>query len=265
MSGARTTREPGEIFGPRMTLFADVLSVGLATAVASLPLLTAPAALSTACEILRGTREDRPATAGRYFRLLRQRLRAGDLVAGLAAVAGVLLVLADLALARTGLPGGPAFAVVAAAIGAYAAVTGLRACGRPESLTDWPSAVRAAARDTARDPGGSALVLLALATDGRPVRLDAAPARVPGPGSPGDGADGDRRTYPHGAGQASRRAPRSSPGRAPGRTYATAEPRCSVKRLSSSVAVIRRWTRANSAGSRMKARNSRPRSSGPAS
>lgn len=164
MSGARTTREPGEIFGPRMTLFADVLSVGLATAVASLPLLTAPAALSTACEILRGTREDRPATAGRYFRLLRQRLRAGDLVAGLAAVAGVLLVLADLALARTGLPGGPAFAVVAAAIGAYAAVTGLRACGRPESLTDWPSAVRAAARDTARDPGGSALVLLALAT-----------------------------------------------------------------------------------------------------
>ncbi|MFI1356493.1 hypothetical protein ACH4TV_23385 [Streptomyces sp. NPDC020898] len=163
-SGMRTTREPGEIFGPRMTLFADVLSVGLATAVASLPLLTAPAALSTACEVLRGTREDRPATAGRYFRLLGQRLRVGDLVAGLAAVTGVLLVLADLALARTGLPGGPAFAAVAAAIGAYAAVTGLRACGRPESLTDWPSAVRHAARDTARDPGGSALVLLALAT-----------------------------------------------------------------------------------------------------
>ncbi len=165
MSGARaTTREPGEIFGPRMTLFADVLSVGLVTAVVSLPLLTAPAALSTACEILRGTREDRPATAGRYLRLLRQRLRGGDLAAGLAAVAGVLLVLADLALARTGLPGGPAFAAVAAAIGAYAVVTGLRACGRPESLTDWPAAVRAAARDTARDPGGSALVLLALAT-----------------------------------------------------------------------------------------------------
>lgn len=147
-----------------MTLFADVLSVGLATALVSLPLLTAPAALSTACEILRGTREDRPATAGRYFRLLRQRLRVGDLAAGLAALAGVLLVLADLALVRTGLPGGPAFAAVAAAIGAYAAVTGLRACGRPESLTDWPAAVGAAARETARDPGGSALVLFALAT-----------------------------------------------------------------------------------------------------
>ncbi|WP_405826752.1 hypothetical protein OG241_43330 [Streptomyces sp. NBC_01390] len=160
----RTTREPGEIFGPRMTLFADVLSIGLATAVASLPLLTAPAALSTACAILRGTREDRPATAGRYFRLLRQRLRTGDLAAGLAAVTGVLLLLADLALARTGLPGGGAFAAVAAAIGACAAVTGLRACGRPESLTDWPAAVGAAARRSVQDLGGSALVLLALVT-----------------------------------------------------------------------------------------------------
>ena len=41
------TREAGEVFGPRMTLFADVLSVGLATAVVCLPLITVPAALST--------------------------------------------------------------------------------------------------------------------------------------------------------------------------------------------------------------------------
>jgi hypothetical protein len=163
VSGVRTTREAGEIFGPRMTLFADVLSVGLATAVACLPLVTAPAALSTACAVLRGVREDRPATAGRYVALLRQRLRAGDLAAGAVAVAGVLLVLADLALARAGLPGAPAFAVLAAAISASAAVVGLRACGRPESLTDWPTAVRKAARDTVRDAGGSGLVLLALA------------------------------------------------------------------------------------------------------
>ncbi|GAA3779845.1 hypothetical protein GCM10023083_15250 [Streptomyces phyllanthi] len=159
----RTTREAGEIFGPRMTLFADVLSVGLATAVACLPLVTAPAALSTACAVLRGVREDRPATAGRYAGLLRRRLRAGDLAAGTAALAGALLVLADLALARAGLPGAPAFAVLAAAISAFAVVVGLRACGRPESVADWPAAVRAAARDTVGDPGGSALVLLALA------------------------------------------------------------------------------------------------------
>lgn len=157
-------REAGEVFGPRMTLFADVLSVGLATAVACLPLLTAPAALSTACAVLRGAREDRPVTAGRYFALLRRRLRTGDFAAGVLAAAGVLLLAADLALARAGLPGGAAFAVIAACTGAGAMVAGLRACARPESLTDWRTALRRAARDCVRDLGGSGLVLLAVAT-----------------------------------------------------------------------------------------------------
>ncbi|CAM5647684.1 hypothetical protein SALBM311S_06531 [Streptomyces alboniger] len=163
MSSLRT-REPGELFGPRMTLFADVLSVGLATAVACLPLVTAPAALSSACAVLRGVRQGQPATAGRYFVVLRRRLRVGDLAAGAVALAGALLCVADLALAGAGLPGAPLFAVVAAAIGIGALVVGLRACARPESLTDWPAAVRAAARDAVRDPGGCGLVLLAVAT-----------------------------------------------------------------------------------------------------
>ncbi|MCH5675192.1 hypothetical protein [Streptomyces gilvus] len=163
MSGMRT-REAGEVFGPRMTLFADVLSVGLATTAACLPLLTAPAALSTACAVLRGAGEDRPATAGRYFALLRRRLRTGDLAAGAMALTGALLFAADLALAGAGLPGAALFATVAAAIGATAVVVAVRACGRPESLTDWPAAVRGAARDAVRDPGGSALALLAVAT-----------------------------------------------------------------------------------------------------
>jgi hypothetical protein len=147
-----------------MTLFADVLSVGLATAVMCLPLVTVPAALSSACAVLRGAGEGRPATAGRYFTVLRRRLRAGDLAAGLVALSGALLCAADLALAGAGLPGAPLFAVVAGAIGAGALVVGLRACARPESLTDWPAAVREAARDAVRDRGGSGLVLLAVAT-----------------------------------------------------------------------------------------------------
>jgi hypothetical protein len=159
-----STREPGEVFGPRTTLFADMLSVGLATAVLCLPVLTIPAALSTACAVLRGAGEGRPATAGRYVRALRRRLRAGDLAAGAVALAGALLVAADLALAGAGLPGAPLFAVVAGAVGVTALVVGLRACARPESLTDWPAAVREAARDAVQDAGGSALVLLAVAT-----------------------------------------------------------------------------------------------------
>ncbi|KUM87408.1 MULTISPECIES: hypothetical protein [Streptomyces] len=163
MSGLRA-REPGEVFGPRMTLFADMLSVGLATAVVCLPVVTVPAALSTACAVLRGAGEGRPATAGRYFAALRRRLRYGDLAAGAVALAGALLLLADLALAGAGLPGAPLFAVVAAAVGTAALVVGLRACARPESLTDWPAAVRRAARDAVQDVGGSVLVLLAVAT-----------------------------------------------------------------------------------------------------
>ncbi|MFD4509369.1 hypothetical protein [Streptomyces sp. NPDC058457] len=163
MSGLQT-REPGEVFGPRLTLFADMLSVGLATALTCLPLVTAPAALSSACEVLRGAADDQPATAGRYFTVLRRRLRAGDALAGLVALAGALLFGADLVLARAGLPGAVPFAVVAAVIGAGTLVVGLRACARPESLTDWRAAVREAARDAVRDPGGSALVLLAAAT-----------------------------------------------------------------------------------------------------
>ncbi|MEE1799580.1 hypothetical protein PUR57_13000 [Streptomyces sp. JV176] len=160
---AAPAREPGEIFGPRTTLFADVLSIGLITTVVCLPLVTVPAALSTACEVLRGSQRDRPATAGRYLTVLRGRLRPGDLAAGALALAGALLLVADLALAGAGLPGARVFAVVAGVIGVYAAVTGLRACARAESLTDWRTAVLRAAGDVPRDPGGSALVLLALA------------------------------------------------------------------------------------------------------
>lgn len=87
--------------------------------------------------MLRGAGQGQPATAGRYFAVLRRRLRVGDLAAGAVAVAGALLCVADLALAGAGLPGAPLFAVVAAAIGTGALVVGLRACARPESLTDW--------------------------------------------------------------------------------------------------------------------------------
>ncbi|WEO99568.1 hypothetical protein A6P39_039055 [Streptomyces sp. FXJ1.172] len=162
MSQTRT-REPGELFGPRMTLFADTLSVGLATAVACLPLLTAPAALSTACAVLRGAGEGRPATAGRFVTLLRWRLGLADLAAGALTVAVLLLSAADLALARTGLPAGPLFVVVATAITTGAILVGLRACARPESRTTWRTALRAAAHDTVHDPGGTGLILLALA------------------------------------------------------------------------------------------------------
>ncbi|MCL6731011.1 hypothetical protein [Streptomyces neyagawaensis] len=160
----RTDREPGEILGPRMSLFADVLSVGVAVAVVSLPLVTLPAALSTACEVLRGVRDGRPVTARRFLGGLRRRLRSGDVAAGLVTLAGLGLLLVDLALVSAGLPGGSALGLAVAAVGVCAAVVGLRACARTESAVDWPGAVRGAAHDAVRDPGGSALVVLAVLT-----------------------------------------------------------------------------------------------------
>ena len=159
---AGQARETGEIFGPRMTLFADVLSVGVCTALASLPVVTLPAALSTACAVLRGAARGPTSHRRTVLGDAAATPAAGDLAAGALSLAGVLLLWADLALARAGLPGAPLFAIVAAAIGAYAAVVGLRACGRPESLTDWRTAVAGAARDSVRDVGGSGLVVLAV-------------------------------------------------------------------------------------------------------
>lgn len=56
------------------------------------------------------------------------------------------------------------FAGAAALVAAAALTVGLRACGRPESTTDWRTAIRAAAHDAARDLPGTGLVLLAATT-----------------------------------------------------------------------------------------------------
>jgi hypothetical protein len=160
-------RERGELFGPRFELFADVLALGLATALACLPLITVPAALSTACALLRRRRQyGEPCTAGRYFAALRARARAGDLAAGGALLGLGALFATDAGLAGAGLPGAGPFAVFLAATGAAAAVAGLRACARPEAEHDWRAALREGTARAVRDLPGSGLVLLALGTAG---------------------------------------------------------------------------------------------------
>ncbi|GAB2822327.1 hypothetical protein [Streptomyces daliensis] len=158
-------RERGELFGPRFELFADVLSLGLATAVACLPLVTVPAALSTACALLRRRRlHEEPCTAGRYAAALRARAWRGDLAAGGVLLALAALFVADAVLAAAGLPGAGLFGLFLAVVGAVAAVAGLRACAAPTSAHGWRSALRTGAVRAAGDLPGSALVLLALAT-----------------------------------------------------------------------------------------------------
>ncbi|WP_314175404.1 hypothetical protein [Streptomyces winkii] len=190
VSASRAPRERGDLFGARFELFADVLAVGLAVAAASLPLITFPAALSTACTLLRRRRAyGEPCTARRYFARLRRRMaRPGEWGAGAVVLAFAGLVAADAGLAGAGLPGAAPFAVALALMAAAAAVTGLRACALRSSDVDtdaqgtgvartdgpraaaeheppgWRAAVRAGAVRTVRDLPGSGLVALALCT-----------------------------------------------------------------------------------------------------
>jgi len=160
-------RADGDLFGPRFELFADVLGIGLATAVAGLPLVTFPAALSTACTLLRRRRlYGEPCTAGRYFAALRTRMaRPGEWAAGAIVLVLGALAAADAGLASAGLPGAVPFAVLLAAVVVAAVVIGLRSCALyGPAGSGWRGALRAGAARCAGDLPGSAVVLLALGT-----------------------------------------------------------------------------------------------------
>jgi hypothetical protein len=152
-------REPGELFGPRFTLFADMLAVGVAAAVASIPLITAPTALSAACAVLRrGIREDRPVTMGEYVAEFRAHGLRRSLLAGVTVLAAVTLVVLDLALAGAGLPGARPMAWALTALAAAGLVVALRAAADPRAARGWRPALSRAATRSVADPTGSALI-----------------------------------------------------------------------------------------------------------
>jgi hypothetical protein len=167
MTRARTSGQPGELFGSGFELFADVLSLGLATTVACLPLVTVPAAMSTACgQLRRRAAEGAPVGAAGYARQLIGRLRRGrgDLLAGVTALLGACVIVLDLMLATAGLPGGSAVATVVSVVTAALLAVALRAVALPESEQSWKPAIRTAARASVADPAGSALLLAAVGT-----------------------------------------------------------------------------------------------------
>ncbi|WP_326719694.1 hypothetical protein [Streptomyces sp. NBC_00243] len=156
-------REPGELFGPRFSLFADMLAVGLAAAVASLPLVTAPTALAAACAVLRrAIREDRPVTLGEYVAELRAHGLLRCLLAGVTAFAALALVVLDLALAGAGLPGARPVSWALTALAAAGLVLALRAAGDPEAARGWRPALRRAVTRSVADPAGCVLVAAAV-------------------------------------------------------------------------------------------------------
>jgi hypothetical protein len=156
-------REPGELFGPRFTLFADMLAVGLAAAVASLPLITAPTAFAAACAVLRRSiREDRPVIMGEYVAEFRAHGLRRVLLAGVTVFAAVTLVVLDLALAGAGLPGARPMSWALIAVAVAGLVVALRAAADPEVAHGWIPALNRAVTRSVADPVGCALIATAV-------------------------------------------------------------------------------------------------------
>ncbi|RFC69789.1 hypothetical protein [Streptomyces sp. AcE210] len=127
-ASSRDRREPGEVFGPSFSLFADVLLVGLLTTAACLPVVTAPAAFAAASVTLRQTADQGlPVRAGTFIGHLRAHLTTRVLAAGCVPPLLALVLLIDAALLRSSLPGAAVMSPVLALLTLGAMVVGLRA------------------------------------------------------------------------------------------------------------------------------------------
>jgi hypothetical protein len=148
-----------QLAGGRFALFADCLMVGVFTAVAALPVITAYPALVAACSVLRDrVIDDRSIGPRRYAKRFGQVVRSGP--SGLLVppvVAGVLAL--DAAAVAAGVPGSQPLAVLLAVAASVAAVLGLRAAASWRPGDRWPAVLRTVLSH--HDAGGSALLWLA--------------------------------------------------------------------------------------------------------
>ncbi|MET9498496.1 hypothetical protein [Streptomyces sp. NPDC006552] len=144
------------------SVFAECLLTGVWIALASLPLVTAPAAFAAGSRHLHRHLGHHPASHREFTADLRRAARHGWL-AGLAGLAVCAAVWTDLRVARSGLPGGRLAAAVAVLALLGTAVTVLRAAAVWEPGAHWRTLLPAAARRTVRAPAGSLLLVCGLA------------------------------------------------------------------------------------------------------
>ncbi|MEV1024675.1 hypothetical protein [Streptomyces sp. NPDC050264] len=143
-------------------VFAECLLTGVWIALASVPVVTAPAAFAAGSRHLRRHLGQHIGGRREFIADFRLAVRRGWLV-GLAGTAACAAVWIDLRVARSGLPGGQ----LAAAVGIFAllgaAVTVLRAAAVWEPEAHWRPLLGAAARRTVLAPAGSLLLVCGLA------------------------------------------------------------------------------------------------------
>jgi hypothetical protein len=156
----RAARE--SVFAERFAVFAECLLTGVWIAVASLPLVTYPAAFAAGARHLRRRTSHE---AGGLREFLADFLAAvrGGWIAGVAGWAAAAAVWVDVQAVRAGIPGGP----LVGAVGLFAliglAVAGLRAAAVWEPGASWRVLLAEAGRRTVLDPAGSFLLVGGLA------------------------------------------------------------------------------------------------------
>ncbi|MFE7036517.1 hypothetical protein ACFU9Y_40100 [Streptomyces sp. NPDC057621] len=157
-TAAATVTRRESALAERFALFAECLLTGVWIAVASLPVVTYPAAFAAGARHLRRRTRHEAGGWREFVADFRLAVRGGW-VAGLAGWAAALAVWVDVQAVRAGIPGGP----FVGAVGLFAliglAVAGLRAAAVWEPGARWRELLGAAGRRTVLDPAGSFLLV----------------------------------------------------------------------------------------------------------
>lgn len=162
-AGAKARRTPREsLLAERFALFAECLLTGVWIAVASLPLVTVPAAFAAGARHLRRRTAHEGGGRREFVADFRAAVRGGWLV-GLAGWAGAAAVRVDVQAVRAGIPGGPLVGAVGLLALIGGVVAGLRAAAVWEPGAAWRGLLAEAGRRTVLDPAGSFLLVGGLA------------------------------------------------------------------------------------------------------
>ncbi|MFM9552901.1 MULTISPECIES: hypothetical protein [Streptomyces] len=150
------------LLAARFALFAECLLTGVWIALASLPLVTYPAAFAAGSRHLRRRTAHEGGGWREFVADFRSAVRGGWLV-GLAGWAALAAVWVDVQAVRAGIPGGPLVGAIGVLALIGAAVAGLRAAAVWRPGATWRALLGAAGQRTVLDPAGSFLLVGGLA------------------------------------------------------------------------------------------------------
>lgn len=158
MAQARARARRESPLAERFGVFAECLLTGVWIAVASLGVVTWPAAFAAGARHLRRRVTHEGGGMREFVVDFRSALRGGWLV-GLAGWGAAAAVWVDVQAARAGLPGGPLVGAVGLLALIAAAVAGMRAAATWTPGAAWRTLLPEAGRRTLLDPAGSFLIV----------------------------------------------------------------------------------------------------------